>query len=67
MLKIVMIGALVIAAYRITDVENQSRLWVLLALALAIVSLLLPLPLIRILIAGIAWFIIYMVAKPMEA
>ncbi|MEM7807109.1 MAG: hypothetical protein AAF561_03250 [Planctomycetota bacterium] len=58
-----MIGALVVAAYRITSVENQSPLWVGLALGLAIASLFLPLPLVRVLIAGVVWFIVYMFGK----
>ncbi len=65
----VMIGALIVAAYKIADMDERSGLiWAVVAFGIAFGSLfLIPLPFIRILVAGVAVIVVMVIAKMIEA
>lgn len=68
MLEIVILIALIVIAYRVAEAEAVSTLlWVGLMLLLGIGSLFIPLPFVRLLIAGAVWFVAFIIAKPATA
>jgi hypothetical protein len=63
-IEILLIIGMVVLTVRIANYDDESPLvWGTVALGLCLVSLLIPIPLLRILIAGVASFIAYFIYK----